>query len=853
MRRLRSSLTPLVPFFLMSVAFSAQACSGASGTPPDDNPGFDTGVGDASSTEGGSDTSSTGDSSKDTGGGFDVAAEDTAVPVDSAPPLEAGPGGIIPGCGMDTDGDGIIDAIEGKGATGGDTDTDKDGTPDWKDLDSDEDSIPDIVEWPGGGCETSPFSELNDADGDGKPNFQDLDSDGNGLVDKSEACPPASMPGAPAGCFGGKPADFDGDGVGDWLDFDNDHDSAKTDKTIGLADKYELTDAAGTYVGLVDTDSDKVFDLWDRDSDGDFILDFEDGVTDPDKDGKANFRDLDSEADGVGDACEARAKATPGVSDYALPLLDTNGNGIFDFVDKDSDGDLLVDGSEDLNGNCIVDTAETDRIKADTDGDGVSDMVEVGLGGVACAKDPSCTPGKLGKFYFVVPYSKDGSAAPSPASSILALSTTLNKGDVGFVVDTTGSMTGEINNLKSSLSATIIPALKAKIPSLGIGVAGHDDYPYSSGCGWLGSCTADYGSGADLPYYNTSPAGFITTDTATAQAAANSLSIHNGDDGPEAQIPGLFHTVAGDALSWPGGSVGADNGTPGSTFGALHFRSDALPIVVEISDADFHNGKRALTSGGGSYDGAFQNTYSFGAPTSDDLVAKLNTLGAKFIGVAAENGGRLSGGPGGNPYGYEAYISDKTGSNAPPGAFGGSCKTGIGGAAVAADGPGGSCRLVFSINTDGTGLGTSIVDGVLAILASIKFDVHVEAYNDAGSGAVDVVTDFMTKVEPRPTGGTDPVTGATCVTFPASQLADNFHTPKAIPGAGDIQETIKQVNPGSYYCFDVVPKPNTVIPATTSVQTYKAWLKVVAVKPTGGTFALGTDREVLFLIPPVIN
>ncbi|MEO7096554.1 MAG: hypothetical protein ABI175_25070, partial [Polyangiales bacterium] len=508
MRRLRSSLTPLVPFFVLSLALSAQACGGASGSPPEGDPGFDSGTGGDSTTgEGGADSSPTTDGGKDTGAGFDVpAVDDTAVAPDTLPPLEAGPGGFIPGCGMDTDGDGIIDALEGKGATGGDTDTDKDGVVDWKDLDSDEDSIPDIVEWPAGGCESGPFAELNDADGDGKPNFQDLDSDGNGLVDKSEACPPASMPGFPAGCFGGKPADFDGDGVGDWLDFDNDHDSSKTDKTIGLEDKYELTDAAGTYVGLVDTDSDKIYDLWDRDSDGDFILDFEDGVSDPDKDGKANFRDLDSEADGVGDACEARAKSSPGVGDYTLPLLDTNGNGIFDFVDKDSDGDLLVDGSEDVNGNCIVDSAETDRIKGDTDGDGTTDMVEVGLGGVACAKDPACTPGKLGKFYFVVPYSKDGSAAPSPTSSILALSTTLNKGDVGFVVDTTGSMGGEIANLKSSLSATIIPALKAKIPSLGIGVAGHDDYPYSS-CSWLGSCSFDYGAGADLPYYNTSPAG----------------------------------------------------------------------------------------------------------------------------------------------------------------------------------------------------------------------------------------------------------------------------------------------------------------------------------------------------------
>ena len=60
------------------------------------------------------------------------------------------------------------------------------------------------------------------------------------------------------------------------------------------------------------------------------------------------------------------------------------------------DGDLLVDGKEDSNGNCIVDATETDRLKADTDGDGVSDLVEVALTGVPCAKDPTCTPAKKG-------------------------------------------------------------------------------------------------------------------------------------------------------------------------------------------------------------------------------------------------------------------------------------------------------------------------------------------------------------------------------------------------------------------------------------------------------------------------
>ena len=56
------------------------------------------------------------------------------------------------------------------------SDTDKDGVPDYIDLDSDNDGIPDKVE----GCEV-------DTDGDGIPNCLDLDSDGDGCNDVLES------------------------------------------------------------------------------------------------------------------------------------------------------------------------------------------------------------------------------------------------------------------------------------------------------------------------------------------------------------------------------------------------------------------------------------------------------------------------------------------------------------------------------------------------------------------------------------------------------------------------------------------------------------------------------------------
>jgi len=815
--------------------------------------GGDSGGGETAD-DGGADTAST-DTTGDTGTG-DTGAADTSAEtgatdsgaVDTGTDTGPDPCGAL-ACTLDSDGDGIPDSVEGRCAATP-TDTDGDGTPDYLDTDSDGDGIPDKVEWAAGGCD--PTAALNDADGDGVPNFRDLDSDGNGLPDKDEACPPVGMPGRPVGCSGATPSDFDGDGVPDFLDPDNDHDSASTDKTVGLDDKFELTNGAGTYVGLVDTDGDGVPDLWDRDADGDGIFDLEDGLGDPDKDGKRNFQDVDSDGDGVGDKCEG--------------TVDTDGDGKADYLDIDSDGDLLLDKDEDKDFDCVVDTNETSRIKKDTDGDGIDDLIETTLIGVAGAKDPALTPAKAGKFYFVVPYSFDGSAKPTPTSSPLALSTALNKGDVGFVIDRSGSMAGEIANLRTSLSTTIIPALKTRIPDLAVGVSAFVEYPVSPH-----TSSGDF-SVVRPYYYINGTNGFVTTITANSQAAVNSLTTQGNLDWPESDVPAMYKALTGAALTWPG-TVGTADPTPNArtadvpptgTFGALHFRKDALTVLVNITDAPMHNGKRALnkapTGVSGDYDTALRHSYAStvaGAPDVDQVITELNKIGGKFIGVGSDDGGRPLADDT-YPYAHQAYIADKTGSYVPPTAFTGGttqCKTGLSGANVTPDGltVGGvkNCRLVFSIAADGTGLSTSIVDGVIAMLNTIKFDVYVEAYNDAAE-TTDVVTNFMEKVDPQPTGGTDPVSGATCEVFSATVLADKRKTPKAVLGAGDIKETITGLNPGKFYCYSVVPKANTVIAATSGVQTFKAWLRVWAEKP-GSSLILGSDREVLFIVPPLVN
>ncbi|RME25843.1 MAG: VWA domain-containing protein [Deltaproteobacteria bacterium] len=141
------------------------------------------------------------------------------------------------------------------------------------------------------------------------------------------------------------------------------------------------------------------------DSDGDFIADVEEGKdqkVDTDGDGVPDFKDDDSDGDGILDSVEA------GDQDAKTPAVDTDGDGTPDFQDTDSDGNGVDDGQEgsgDSDGDGVADfrdidddsdgildadevSAEgdvdtdgdgtVDRLDDDSDGDGLSDRLESG-------------------------------------------------------------------------------------------------------------------------------------------------------------------------------------------------------------------------------------------------------------------------------------------------------------------------------------------------------------------------------------------------------------------------------------------------------------------------------------------
>lgn len=330
----------------------------------------------------------------------------------------------------DTDGDGIADVEEGRRSG---TDTDGDGTPDFRDEDSDGDGIPDSVE----AGDDNPATPARDSDGDGNPDFRDLDSDNNGLGDRDEST-----------------ADTDGDGRPDFADTDDDNDR--------VPDAVEVMNGGPS----VDTDGDGIFDFKDPDSDNDTILDGDERDLDTDGDGLEDWADLDTDSDGVSDAEEA------GDADLFTSPVDTDSDGIQDFRDPDSDNDGVSD----------LDEAEagTSRTEADSDMDGVSDLIEIGAG--TNPLDMADSPRTRGDFVFVVPWME----APDPERDTLEFSTALQFVDVYFGFDTTGSMRAELAAMSNA--TTGVPAIIAEL------VCDPGEDPATSGCIpdiWTGVGTFD--------------------------------------------------------------------------------------------------------------------------------------------------------------------------------------------------------------------------------------------------------------------------------------------------------------------------------------------------------------------------
>ncbi|MCC6811576.1 MAG: VWA domain-containing protein [Deltaproteobacteria bacterium] len=665
----------------------------------------------------------------------------------------------------DEDGDTISDKDEGT------IDTDGDGLADYQDTDSDDDGISDAKEAGDSRTQTSPI----DTDFDGTPDFRDLDADGNGRTDKVDGT-----------------GDFDGDGIFDAADLDDDGDT--------IDDTLEM----GIPASPRDTDGDKVPDFRDKDSDGDSISDLEEGGQDTDHDMTMNALDLDSDGDCRSDAMEA------GDAVLTTPPRDFDGDKRPDYLDTDSDNDGLGDSVEDKNCNGIAEASETSAANADSDSDGATDLVEVAAG-----TDPhqaSDNPRAKGDFVFVVPFN----APPSPTGDTLGFSTTISRADAVFVMDTTASMSGAISNLKTSLN-TIVSSLSSQIANMGFGVGGYDDIPWGS-----------WGSPGDMPWYllhrvmtTKTPAGL-----ASVQAGVNALALHSGGDGPESGWEAMYQVASGAGLSIPSvvtvPPFSAATAPPLSiaateqvgTLGGVGFRGGSLPIVVWITDADSHNGEPSTV-------------YSYTqAATRAGAMAALTSKRIRVIGVMTSTNAKkdLDIAVSGTNAVVTPSAWGPVGGGRPATCAATQCCTGASDAGVAPD-ANGKCPLLFTVGSNGSGLGSAIVKAIEVLTTFGIIDISAKV-NDDPSDAVNTAS-FIARMPVN-------VGGGACTVLPAVDTNGDGH-----------KDTFTAVQPGNSVCFDVVPAVNTIVAPIATPQIFRATISVVA----DGVSELDA-RNVFFLVPP---
>ena len=326
------------------------------------------------------------------------------------------------------------------------------------------------------------------------------------------------------------------------------------------------------------------------DTDGDGVADQVEGTDDTDADGTPNVGDDDSDGDTLTDAAERGVDANPCIA------LNSDGDGLPNFLDKDSDNDGVTDQDE-------ATVYFTDPTNRDTDGDGITDLGEIAAG--ADPLDPSSTIPDT-DFFVVLPY--NGEHVPQT----LTFGTNIQVADVFFLIDRTGSMGGAISNVNSQLSS-IAAEVNGLVRDVQFGVGYYQDFP-----------TGGYGSSGDVPFQIAQ----TITDTLPLVNSALTQTAAGGGDGPESSVEALYQTATGEGVTYPGGAVppqhcpsAPDDFAP--RIGYPCFRPGALPIVVLVTDAYFHNGP------------ASGNAYS-GIPTAhtfDQASARLNEIGARTIGV----------------------------------------------------------------------------------------------------------------------------------------------------------------------------------------------------------------------------
>ncbi len=412
-------------------------------------------------------------------------------------------------------------------------------------------------------------------------------------------------------------------------------------------------------------------------------------------------------------------------------------------TDRPDDGDLTADNSDNVEydplggGISIPPSPYETPVLPDADGDGVADIAD------DCPTTPGspdffgCTTGTDG-IYFELPF--NGPAELEPCE----LNVGLNSVDVYFLMDTSGSMGGELANLQAGLTSGtfiagcpggIIGAMDCTIPDIQFGVGQQEDFPVSP-----------FGGTWDFSFRHRQD---ITASAAAAQAAVNALSLGWGNDWPESQAASLWAVATGNGL---GSYTPARSGCPAGTWGYPCFRDEAIPVVVLVTDAPFHNG-----SNGFNYSGL-----GFTAPSWSNTISALRAAGIRVIVIESANWW---------------YASDRN-----------LCLrdyNSVATATGAVDGAG--SPFVYNINSNGTGLDGAVVSAIDDLANSTRLDIVARAIDNPATAFDErQLVSSITAASYTPGGACNSISGDTfiaCVPGSDVRFEIVFHNDVVMPTA----------------------------------------------------------------------
>lgn len=279
----------------------------------------------------------------------------------------------------------------------------------------------------------------------------------------------------------------------------------------------------------------------------------------------------------------------------------------------------------------------------------------------------------------------------------LATDASLQRADVFFLLDTTGSMKEEIEEIRHRLRDDIAPLIRETFPDVEFGVGTFSDFPFPE---------FYYGSLGDRPFVLELE---MTADLGAVQASLDRIETTVGLDPPESQVEALYQVATGAGLGrYVQGSLGCSSGG----FGAPCFRDDAEPVVLLFTDAPFHNGPRDLL-----VDRYVPGLIDPEPHSYDDALDALLDGRIRVIGL-------WSGPPDHRDRSDIALTAGDTGARDQRGE-----------------------PIVFDIGEDGERLGDGVVKSLSDFAAAAIFDVTVAALDPDPADAIDV-TAFVAAVRP---------------------------------------------------------------------------------------------------------